>query len=64
MKEYIIKINEDKKDIMGNYPLVEKPQELVRCRDCRNYYKGHCQCDDTIYWNREPDFYCADGEGR
>lgn len=25
MKEYIIKIDEDKKDIMGNCPLVEKP---------------------------------------
>lgn len=35
--------------------------ELVRCRDCANYYKGHCQCDDTVYWCREPDFYCADG---
>ena len=36
MKEYIIKIDEDKKDIMGNCPLVEKPYELVRCKDCKH----------------------------
>ena len=36
--------------------------ELVRCRDCKHYYKGHCQADDTIYWCREPDWFCADGE--
>ena len=36
----------------------------VRCMDCKHYYKGHCQCDDTIYWCREPDWFCADGKRR
>ena len=36
MKEYIIKVDEDKKDIMGNMPLIDKPQELVRCKDCKH----------------------------
>ena len=35
--------------------------KIIRCRDCRNYYKGHCQCEDTIYWNRDPEWFCADG---
>lgn len=35
--------------------------ELVRCKDCKHYYKGHCQCEDTIYWNRDPEWFCADG---
>ena len=63
MKEYIIKIDEDKKDIMGNCPLVEKPQELVRCKYCKK------QCTDKclLYWNdiNTPDnWYCADGVKR
>lgn len=35
---------------------------IVRCKDCKHYYKGHCQCEDTIYWNRDPEWFCADGE--
>ena len=48
MKEYIIKVDEDKKDIMGNYPLKDKPQELIRCKDCKWWDKkenanyGYC----------------------
>ena len=37
MKEYIIKVDEEKKDIMGGMPLMDKPQELVRCKDCIYY---------------------------
>lgn len=63
MKEYIIKIDEDKKDIMGNCPLVEKPQELVRCKDCKHYKDGKC-----FYTMRrhglEDDWFCADGRKR
>jgi len=66
MKEYIIKVDEDKKDIMGDCPLVEKPKELVRCRDCKHKEESvspsweawcnrlHCGCDN--------DWFCADGE--
>ena len=36
--------------------------QVVRCKDCKHYYKGHCQCENTIYWNRDPEWFCADGE--
>lgn len=64
MKEYIIKIDEDKKDIMGNCPLVEKPQELVRCKDCKRrgtydcpvYVGGDGMCSEPDDW------FCGDGK--
>ena len=42
--------------------LLKEQPDIVQCKNCENYYEGHCRCDDTIYWNREPDWYCADGE--
>ena len=68
MKEYIIKIDEDKKDIMGNCPLVEKPQELVRCKDCKKcdlpeeepYEDGYCSRCGYV----KMDWFCADGRKR
>ena len=36
IREHIIKTDDDKKDIMGNMPLLEKPKELVRCKDCKH----------------------------
>ena len=59
MKEYIIKVDEDKKDIMGNCPLVEKPQELVRCRDCKRHLENNCEVLIGVYY---PDWFCADGK--
>ena len=41
------------------HPLAE---EIVRCRECKHYHKDYCMCDDTIYWYREPDWFCVDGE--
>lgn len=75
MKEYIIKIDDDKKDIVGNYPLVEKPKELVRCKDCKyahKTYNGDCKyCDmftdddwNPIEFYRSGEWFCADGERR
>lgn len=61
MKEYIIKVV-DEKDIWGRMPVLEKPKELIRCRYCKNYNKGHCMCGETVYWNVYPDFYCASGK--
>ena len=64
MKEYIIKIDEDKKDIMGNCSLVEKPQELVRCKDCKYW---HETIYDTPKWmpcmsvQTSGNWFCADG---
>ena len=59
MKEYIIKVDDEKADIMGNCPLVEKPQEFVRCKDCRWYIDGICE-----KWEfRHPDdYFCSDAE--
>ncbi len=67
MKEYIIKVDEDKKDIMGNYPLVEKPQELVRCKDCKYGDKNGMLTEWSRYcslWGKifDYDWFCADGK--
>lgn len=66
MKEYIIKVNEEKKDIMGNYYLVEPPKELIRCKDCRYYDFGLCDNvpTNTMPRPREEEFYCADAKQR
>ena len=37
-------------------------KELIRCSDCANYYKGHCHSENTIWWERDPDWFCAEGE--
>lgn len=42
--------------LKGNFVFV------VRCKDCKHYYKGHCQSDDTVYWCRDKEWFCADGE--
>lgn len=68
MTEYIIKVDEDKKDIIGNCPLVEKPQELIRCKDCRNaiVYDGYMVVCTHIDSNgndqHTAEWFCADGE--
>lgn len=69
MTEYIIKVDEDKKDIMGNCPLVEKPQELVRCKDCVECYfaSNRIQSEQTFTCGKHgidvtPDWFCADGK--
>ena len=55
-------------DTRKNYPqwvadaIGNMPDAVVRCRECKHYHKGHCICDDTIYWYREPEWFCADGE--
>ena len=73
MTEYIIKVDEDKKDIMGNYPLVEKPQELVRCKDCKHWSAERIndfnKCRRWINVGVKNfatigEWFCADGERR
>ena len=39
MKEFIIKIDENKEDIMGGMPLVEQAKELIRCGECKWWEK-------------------------
>lgn len=68
IREYIIKVDEDKKDIMGNCPLVDKPREIVRCKDCKNSgldssgINGYW-CSAHTEWH-DADWFCADGERR
>jgi hypothetical protein len=44
----------------------ESREEIVRCRDCRWYEDGTCYQPDgdggLLYWEREPDGFCAWGE--
>ena len=75
-REYIIKVDEDKKDIMGDCPLVEKPKELVRCKDCKYCREAHYEEDgeppiiklkcENKYglcrYQAEPDGFCSHGE--
>lgn len=61
MKEYIIKVDEEKKDIMGNCPLVEKPQELVRCKDCKFFNDYFVECEKNNHTHGAA-WFCADGE--
>jgi hypothetical protein len=53
IREYIIKIDEDKTEIMGNCPLVEKPQELVRCKYCKYSHSLHTKSSTGV-----EQYYC------
>lgn len=60
-REYIIKVDDTKTDIMGSTPLEEQPKELVRCKDCRKRYTPMCQ----LYFGclkQKDNFFCTDGE--
>ena len=67
MKEYIIKVDVDKKGIMGGVPLVEKAEELVRCKDCKmgkplTLPDGTNVIECRGYLCHAPDWYCADNK--
>lgn len=64
MKEYIISVDESKKDIMGGMPLTNKPQEFVRCKDCKYLDSEWDYCPKLDKDDVEPDWFCADGERR
>lgn len=66
--EYIIKIDGEP-DIMGNYPLKDKPQELVRCKDCKHFERYYAEskngvCNKLNIIERSEDWFCADGKRR
>ena len=64
MKELIIKVDEEKMDIEGNAPIVDRPQELVRCADCRHADispSGLIKCRGIF---RSKEWFCADGVKR
>ena len=62
MKEYIIKIDESKHDIMGSVPLLKPPKKLVRCKECKwHTMEGEmliCKMEDKPHTY---DWYCAGG---
>ena len=75
MKEYIIKVDENNKDITGGMPLLEPAKELVRCKDCsyeherirRDGRTGKCSLEYYCPLRNEwvnPDWYCADAVRR
>ena len=67
MKEYIIKVDDSKPDVMGSVPLMDKPKELVRCVDCKHFNdmkcsypeRGTCDLWHMLHWG---EWFCADGE--
>ena len=72
VKEYIIKVDEEKADITGGMRLIDRPQELVRCKDCKHYDKDHHWADpyggyyiadrcDELGKIVKSDWFCADG---
>ncbi len=68
MKEYIIKVDDDisKRDINGGMPLLETPQELIRCKDCKHSKRMYQPWNDLICEKHgranTPDWFCADGK--
>ena len=65
MKELIIKVDEEKMDIEGNAPVVDRPQELVRCKNCKygEPWGVLIGCGTTKGFGitHKPDWFCADG---
>lgn len=59
--EYIIKVDDEKKDILELLQLAEKPKTLVRCKDCKHrpikqFYNGRDYQDG--YAIKFPDWVC------
>lgn len=52
----------------GNYEWSDNHGELIRCKDCVHWDKGHseeCENTDSICFHNgwcEPDWFCADGK--
>lgn len=68
MKEYIIKVDDSKPDIVGSVPLMDKPKELVRCANCKYWRRlllnrdgdGACHADNPIKLSNQ-NWFCGDG---
>lgn len=63
MKEYVMRYENEVLQL-----LPDKMQELVRCKDCIHWDKGHteeCGNSDSVCFHNgwcKPDWFCADGE--
>ena len=66
MKEFIVRVI-DPEEIQWYEEEPEIP-ELVRCKDCVHWDKGHteeCDNSDSVCFHNgwcKPDWFCADGE--
>ena len=68
VKEYIIKVDKSKHDIMGSVPLMEPPKELIRCKECKYWRKlllnrggdSACHADNPIRVSNQ-NWFCGDG---
>lgn len=66
MAEYIVKPynDDDEETIIREW----HPEELIRCKDCRYWDKGHteeCENSDSVCFHNGwclPEFFCGDGE--
>lgn len=71
-KEYIVKItNEVLPNAFSLFETEYSPeQELVRCKECKNWVDNGADIDELPYWlpckgeMRRPDYFCADGKRR
>lgn len=65
MKEYIVKVDEQKAED-GSQKILET-KELVRCKDCKHGMPssdGLMLCNKGVYFDRykKSDWFCADGK--
>ena len=37
-------------------------QPVIRCKDCKHWYKHHCSHGICATEKTDPDWFCADGE--
>lgn len=70
MKEYIIKVDDPGKRAWDGGLKVFETKELIRCKDCIHWDKGHteeCDNSDSVCFHNgwcKPDWFCPRGERR
>lgn len=69
-REYIISTSDYMRLMLTGEPLPDDSEEVVRCRDCKYFYRFDSRCSKFTYDNGamfasaivEPDGFCAWGE--
>ena len=69
IKEFVIKVDTAESDYMGGTPLLETPQEICRCKDCKYWQDNnggypHPECRWGHDETPEEDDFCSFGERR
>lgn len=60
IREYIVKISDE---IMEE-EIADRPQELVRCKDCKHRETIYCPFYQKYKGTKYDDWFCADGKRR